>query len=109
MDRQQRIPLWILIGLQVGCLAMLIAGFICLISPAWYPAGFIGWWDGYDAKADVLGIVWLAGTLGSIFIGIVLIGGAGATAIWIGFVAGIVGLVMTKTAKAPEGDSNAAS
>ncbi|WDI44864.1 hypothetical protein [Bremerella sp. P1] len=96
MESSKRFPWWVLITAQGLCAAGLLAGIFCLVSPFWFSAGVYGLIEGYDRQTDVLGIVWLAGSLGSMLIGVILIGASGLTAIWTGIAVGIGGLAMKK-------------
>lgn len=96
MEPSKRFPWWVLITAQGLCAIGLLAGLFALVSPFWFPAGVIGLIQGYSREVDVLGIVWLAGTLGSMFIGVLLIGTSGLGAIWTGIAVGIGGLAMRK-------------
>ncbi|PQO31411.1 hypothetical protein C5Y96_13815 [Blastopirellula marina] len=96
MESSSRFPWWVLITAQGLCAVGLLAGIVALVSPFWFPAGVIGFFDGYERETDVLGIVWLAGSLGSMFIGVLLIGASALGAIWTGIAVGIGGLAMRK-------------
>jgi hypothetical protein len=97
MNRRQNVPFWVFVGLEIGCLLLLAAGLLFIASPFWTPAGAIGWIRGYDAEADVLRIVWLAGSVGSIFVGLLLTCGAAFGGIWLGIAAGLLGLAGRRT------------
>lgn len=96
MESSLRFPWWVLITAQGLCAVGLLAGVLALVSPIWFPAGVLGLFEGYDREADILGIVWLAGSLGSMFIGVMLMGTSAMGAIWTGIAIGIGGLAMRK-------------
>lgn len=102
MESSKPFPWWVLITAQGLCAAGLVAGVFTLVSPFWFPAGVFGLIEGYDRQTDVLGIVWLAGSLGSFFIGVLLIGTSAFSAIWTGIAFGISGLAMKKLAPHPD-------
>lgn len=96
MESSKPFPWWVLIAAQILCAAGLVAGLFTLASPFWFPAGVFGMVEGYDREADVLGIVWLGGSLASMFIGVLIIGASAFTAVWTGIAVGIGGLAMKK-------------
>ena len=97
MDQSQRVSLRVFVGIEIACFVLLIAGVLTACSPLWTPGGLFGWWNGYQREADVLGIVWLSGSLLSFLLGIVLCIVSAAMGIWIGIAAGIVGLARNRS------------
>lgn len=96
MESSKPFPWWVLIAAQILCAIGLVVGLFTLVSPFWFSAGVFGLIEGYDRETDVLGIVWLAGSVGSMFIGVLIIGASAFTAVWTGIAVGIGGLAMRK-------------
>jgi len=97
MNPSNRISFHILLIAEIACVALLAAGVIMMCSPFWLSGGLLGWWDGYNPQEDVLGIVWLTGSLLSIFLGMLVIAIAAVLGISVGISAGIVGLATHRT------------
>jgi len=92
MNHSQRVSFRIFIGIEIASFFLLSAGILTMFSPFWTPGGLFGWWEGYSPDQDVLGIVWLGGSVFSVVTGIVMAIVAAVVAIWAGIAAGIVGL-----------------
>ena len=76
---------------SIACIALLLTGIAFLISPFYIKAGMIGLLQGYEPKTDVLGLVWLMGTFGSMFIGVILVITAAVSSASLGLVAAFTG------------------
>ncbi len=95
--------------LEITCLIGLVIGVLFVVSPFYLEAGIVGWMDGYDNKRDVLLIGWLTSTLGSIFIGVIMIVASGFFAVTIGIGAGLTGMTVASTTKPPPMESEVES
>jgi hypothetical protein len=96
MSRPERVSFRVFIGVEIVCLILLGAGILTVFSPLWTPGGLMGWWQGYSPDQDVLGIVWLSGSVLTVMLGVVVSVVAAVVAISVGIASGIVGLATNR-------------
>lgn len=97
MSRPERVSFGVFIGVEIACFILLAVGLLTMCSPFWTSGGVLAWFNDYDPKTDVLGIVWLSGVILSVFVGILLSAFAAFIGIWVGMAAGIIGLAYSRT------------
>ena len=104
MSRSERVSFRVFIGVEVASFILLVAGVLMVFSPFMTPGGLLGWWEGYSPDRDVLGIVWLSGSVLSVLIGILISVIAAVVGIWVGIAAGIVGLAKSRASREQAND-----